>query len=448
MLIDKPLPFALAIGTFAGLALFALHPNQSVQLEGEIAMLEPSLALQRLDAATNVEMHRNLALTHAALALEAGEFDVTRTVLRKLKMEVQDTVEIELMLANAGRLSGDPETEMDHLAAAYVLDPSSALRQRLGVAYRTYRQPAKERALLLSVPGDDLTSHEAKRLADLLRQSRQFNSLEALYRVRAIGDGPDADEAKQLYVNHLLESGRSAEAQTQALQWFEASRGDQHILEASIPAFIQWEALDSAMSLAVLAIQAGPKTSYRMIALFLNNGEQDSALAFQQAWLEHVRLIPIEAWPTLLDTAKQSGSLAGLRTALSKTAPKSLAADQLSDVMLQFLRHLGVQSLYPYSAYLRPDVLDTQPLVGAAWAANQSNQMAAVAYLLKASKNEMTEWDWQIWGNVARSLNGSSAYKILLANAPEDSRARSVLQQAFMVRQGQFVQSGSAEKVD
>lgn len=448
MQIDQPLPFALAICAFAGLALFALHPKPSVQLEGEIAMLEPLIALQRLNAAANMGMHRNLALTHAALALEAGEFDVTETVLRKLTMEGQDTVEIELMLASAGRLSGDPESEMDHLAAAYALDPSSALRQRLGLAFRIYRQPAQERALLLSVSGGDLTSHEAKRLADLLRQSRQFNLLATLYRVRAGGDGPDVGETKQLYVNHLLESGRLAEAHTQVLQWFEASRRDQQMLEASIPAFINWGALDGAMSLAILALQVAPKTSYRIIAVFLKNGEQDSALAFQQEWLDHVRLIPSEAWPTLLATAEQSGNLSGLRAALSKTSPDSLAADQLSAVLMQFLRSLGVQSLYPYTAYLRPDVLDTQPLLGAAWAAHQSNQMAAVNYLRKASMGEMTEWDWQIWGNVAHNLNGSFAYQMLLADAPADSRARSVLQQAFMVKQDQSAQTGSAEKAD
>ena len=448
MRIDQPLPFALTICTFAGIALLALHPKPSVQLEGEIAMLEPSVALQRLDAAADIGMPHNLALTHAALALEAGEFDVAGTVLRRLRKDGQDTVEIELMLANSSRLSGDPESQMDHLAAAYALAPSSTLRQQLGLAYRAYRLPAQERALLLSVTGDDLTSHEARRLADLLRQSRQFLPLETLYRSRADGHGPDADEAKQLFINHLLEGGRLTEAQQQAMRWFEASRRDQHMLQTAIPAFVNWGALDEAMSLALSALQVAPKTSYQLIAVFLDSGQQDSALAFQQAWLEHMRTIPNEAWPTLLDIAERTGNLAGLRMALSRTPPDSLPADQLSAAMLQFLRYQGLQALYPYSDYLRQDVLKRQPLIGAAWAASQSNQMEAAGFLIDSAKGGMTAWDWLIWGNVADSLRGSSAYQMLLANAPAESRARSVLEPAFMAKQEPPEQMGSADRGD
>ena len=80
--------------------------------------MEPSVALQRLDAADDIDIQPNLALTYAALAIEAGEFDVAKTVLTRLQSQGQDTPEIELMLANAARLSGNPKSEMDHLAAA------------------------------------------------------------------------------------------------------------------------------------------------------------------------------------------------------------------------------------------------------------------------------------------------------------------------------------------
>lgn len=437
MQIDHPLPFALAVCTFAGFALFALHPKPSVQLEGEIAMLPPSVALQRLNAANDIDIPRNLALTHAALALEAGEFDVAKTVLRRLRTAGQDTVEIELMLANVSRLSRDTVGQLGHLSAAYALDPSVALRQQLGLAYRADRLPEQERALLMSVPGGELTSHEARRLADLLRQSRQFNALETLYRNRAEGHGPDADEAKQLFIYYLLESSRHAEAQHYAMRWFEASRNDQHMLKTAIPAFVNWGAQDEAMSLALSAIQVAPMTSYQLIAVFLDGGQQDSALAFQRAWLAVNRTIPAEAWPTLVDIAERTGSLAGLRLALSKTSPDALPTELLSEVLLQFLRYQGSQSLYPYAAYMRQDVLQLQPLIGAAWAAGQSNQIEAAALLIKAAKTEMTEWDWLIWGDVANSLKGSSAYQTLLANAPIESRARSVLESAFMAKPDQ-----------
>lgn len=448
MRIDQPLPFALTICTFAGIALYALHPKPSVQLEGEIAMLEPSVALRRLDAAADTEIQRNLALTHAALAIEAGEFDVAASVLRKLRDAGQDTVEIEMMLANAGRLSGDPASQMGHLAAAYDLAPSSALRQQLGLAYRINRFPAQERALLLAIDSRDLTSYEASRLADLLRQARQFDVLENLYRKRADGDGPDADEAKQLFIIHLLENGRSAEAQIQALRWFEASRRDQHMLQTAIPAFVNWGALDEAMSLALSSLRAAPKTSYQLIAVFLDSGQQNSAITFQQAWLEKIPTVPSEAWPTLLDIAERTGNLAGLRIALSKTPADALPTAQLSKALLQFLRYQGVQALYPFSEYLRKDVLKDQPLIGAAWAAGQSNQIEAAAFLIESAKGEMTDWDWMIWGNIAKSLQGSSAYQILLANAPAESRARSVLLSAFMAKREQPEQAVSEERGD
>ena len=448
MWIDRPLPFALMICGFAGIALFALHPKAGVQLEGEIAMLEPSVALQRLNASadTGIEIERNLALTHAALAIEAGDLAMAETVLRRIRTAGQGTVEIELMLANVSRLSGDPVGQIDHLAAAYALVPTARLRQQLGLAYRAHRLTEQERALLISVDSGDLTSHEARRFADLLRQSRLFGPLESLYRSRADGDGPDADEAKQLFMYFLLESGRLAEAQQNAMRWFETSGRDQAKLQTAIPAFINWGALDQAMTLAVSVLRVAPRTSYPLIAVFLDNGQQNSALNFQQAWLDQMRDIPIDAWTTLLDIAERTGNLAGLRMALSKTPPDRLQADHLSQAMLLFLRYQGRQALYPYSAYLRKDVLERRPLIGAAWSANQSNQMDAAAFLIAAALGEMTEWDWLIWGSIAETLKGSSAYQMLLANVPAESRARSVLQSAFMGRQEQLDPSGSVDR--
>ena len=448
MRFDQPLPFALAICTFAGLALALLHPKPSVRIEGEIAMMEPTVALQRLDAADDIDIQPNLALTYAALAIEAGEFDVAKTVLTRLQSQGQDTPEIELMLANAARLSGNPKSEMDHLAAAYAITPTVTLRQQLGLAYRADRQPAQERALLLSVSGVDLTSHESRRLADLLRQSRQFVLLEALYLDRADGDGPDADDAKQLFINHLLEGGRLTEAHQHAMRWFAASRQDQHMLQTAIPAFLNWGALDEAMSLALSGLQAAPTKAYQLIVVFLDTGQQGSALAFQQAWLDHNGAIPPEAWPVLIDIAERTGYLAGLRTAISKTAPEALPADTISAVMLQFLRYQGPASLYPFSAYLRRDVLQHQPLIGAAWAADQSNQINSAAFLIAAAKGEMTEWDWLIWGNIAATLKGSSAYQTLLTGAPAQSRASSALQLGFMAIRKQPVPPLSAGKGD
>ena len=430
MRIDHPALVALTLCSFAGLAFLALHPKPSLQLEGEIAMLEPAVALQRLDAATNVDFDRNLALTHAALALDAGEFAVAEQVLLRILAQGQDSPEIELLFANASRLSADPKGETVHLAAAYALAPSSALRQQLGLAYRNQRQPAPERALLLAVAGEDLTSYEAARLADLLRQDRQFAALENLYRRRADGAGPDADAAKQLVVNVLLESGRLTEAQQLAMHWFEASGRDQHILQTAIPAFVNWDALDGAMALALSALQVAPQASYQLITVFLNGGHQDRAFEFQKAWLNSTPSIPLEAWPTLIDTVERSGNLDGLRAALAKTPPDALPADLLAAVLVQFLRYQGVQSLYPQAAYLRPDVMQQQPLIGAAWAASQGNQLDAAAFLIAASKRQQSAWDWQIWGNVATSLKGTPAFQVLLANAPAESEARMKLERA------------------
>lgn len=432
MRIDHPALVAVMLCSFAGLALLALHPKQSLQLEGEIAMLEPAVALQRLDAASDIDFDRNLALTHAALAIDAGEFQVAKKVLRQIQTNGQDSPEIEMMLANASRYSPNPKAETDHIAAAYALAPSSLLRQRLGLAYRAHRMPAQERLLLLSVAGEDLTSHEAARLADLLRQDRQFERLEKLYLSRADGDGPDADTAKQSVVNLMLESGRLTEAQMLAMHWFDAAGRDQQILQTAIPAFVNWGALDGAMAMALSALQVAPSTSYQLILVFLDGEHQDRAFEFQKAFIESLLIVPEEAWPTLVETAERTGNLAGLRLALLKTSPAALSNDQLAAVLMQFLRYQGVQSLYPLAGYLRPDVMKGQPLLGAAWAGSHGNQLEAAAFLADASKRDLTAWDWQIWGDVAKSLRGSSAYQMLLADTPPESQARSLLQAAFM----------------
>ena len=51
-----------------------------------------------------------------------------------------------------------------------------------------------------------------------------------------------------------------------------------------------------------------------------------------------------------------------------------------------------------------------------------------------AGAGDLTEWDWQIWGNIAASLNGSPAYQKLLAASHLEIRARTFLEMSFMAR--------------
>lgn len=433
MRIDHPFLIVLILCAFAGITAMLLQPKPGVQLEGEIAMLEPAEALKQLDATLGkVDFQRNLVLTHAALALDAGEFSVVQNVLRAQGGDGTDSVEIASMLAEASRLSGDPAGEIVHLAAAYALDPSATIRQKLGLAYRTNRQIERERELLQSVSAEDLTSFEARRLADLLRQNSDFVALESLYHHRADGDGPNADEAKQLLINFDLEAGRPQDALRRALVWFNSSDRDRHILQTVVPAFVNWDALDEAMSLALAMLDVSPASAYVLITVFLDGGHQDRAFAFQAKWLEKVQAIPNDAWPTLIDTAKRTGNLGGLRSALAMSQPERLSAEQLSRVLIIFLRYQGIEALFPYAAYLRPDVLTHQPLIAAAWAASQGNQVAATGFLLDAQKGELTDWDWNIWGYIAGRMQGSPAYQSLLAKVPAEGRARSLLTAAFM----------------
>ena len=445
MRIDHPLPIALALSCFAGLSFVLLHPRPAVQLEGEIAMLAPADALRKLDESPDsVSLQRNLALTHAALALNAGEFAVTRRVLLALKSSGEDSVEIEEMLADASRLAGNSRDEITFLANAYMLEPSQSLRQKLGLAYRERRLPTEERQLLLAVPAEDLTAYEAHRLAQLLRQTRDFPSLERLYRIRAEGDASDANEAKQQLINFELEAGQSQQAQRLALSWFEASRRNQDILKTAIPAFVNWGALDEAMSLAYAVLEISPKGSYPLIIVFLDGGHQDRAFEFQSAWLARMEAVPDETWPILIDVAERTGNLAGLRLAMSRTSPGKLPADIQARVLLQFLRYQTVQALYPYAAYMRKDVLLAQPLIGAAWSAFQGNQSEAAVYLALAQKQEMTDWDWLIWDQLAKTMRGTPAYQILLGTVAPGSRAQSVLETAFMAKVDPSVQAGLA----
>ena len=443
-----PLTIALTLGALGAMTLLALNPKPGIHLEGEVAMLEPSVALQRLNQSEDVAVQRNLVLTHAALALDAGDFGMAGRVLQRLGDTEKAPAEIELMMAEASRLSGDAAAEADHLAAAYARTPTSVLRQQLGLSLREIRAPLRERALLMSVDPSSLTSHEARRLADLLRKDRQFAGLESLYRARAFGDGPDADTAKQHLITLLLESGRMEAAEHETLRWFEAADRDQHILETALPAFVNWGALDGAMRLALSVLQVAPKSSFRLILVFLDGGHPDRALAFQQAWIAQSRSIPAESWPTLISVAERTGILDGLRASLAMTSPDGLSPDIIASAMLQFLRYQGVRALYAQAAFLRPDVLRHQPLIGAAWAADQGNQIEAVTYLHQAATKELSTWDLQIWGNIAASLRGSRASQALLSEMPVNSNAGSVLAMAFMDRRMPQDRPESAGKGD
>lgn len=429
---DHPLPVVLALFAFAGLAVAVLHPRPAVRLEGEVAMLQPAEALQELDAAAeDIRFGRNLALTHAALALDAGEFATARTELQRLVDDGEDTIEVQQMMADAERLSGHPQDELPHLAAAYALNPTTALRQQLGLAYRNARLAGNERALLMSVPAPSLTVPEAHRLAGLLREARDFTALEQLYRARAELVGPEADAAKQSLINFELEAGRPQTALSLAMHWFAASGQDQRVLQTAIPAFINWGAPDAAMSLALSVLKVSPDTSYALIPVFLDGGRQDGAFVFQRAWLNSVRKVPDAAWPILIDSAERTGNLEGLRAAFAKSPPGALAADQLGKALLQVLRYQGIDALLPYRAYLRPDVVASQPLIGAAWAARQGDQSQAADLLLRARGSGLSEWDWNIWTQIAAGLRGSPAYPMLFAGTAGDDRAQSVLATAF-----------------
>jgi hypothetical protein len=169
---------------------------------------------------------------------------------------------------------------------------------------------------------------------------------------------------------------------------------------------------------------------------------------FQTAWLNRVQAIPDDAWPILLDTVERTGNLAGLQAALGMSAPNKLSAEVLSQALILFLRYRGVQALFPYAAYLRPDVLARQPLIAAAWSASQGDQPAAAGFLLDAQRDDLTDWDWNIWGYIAGTMRGSPAYRSLLVSVPAGGRARPLLTAAFTAQEPTLSEAGSADRAD
>ena len=414
-------------------AVFYLLPSATVRFEGELAMMAPEEALARLNAEERkMAFSDNLILTHATLALYAGDMATAKRALNRLTHVKTLTASVQEDLAEVARIEGNLTTAIRHLQAAYDFAPTPELRERLGLWHRTTRDRAAEIRVLQSVSPKRLSDSEVERLASLLTSTRRLNELEALYRVIAGGETALADRFKERLVDYLVETGRANDAVTAAVDWFEAADHDQLPLDIAVPVLIARGEIGSATELAILAVQYAPQTSHTMILKFTRSGHRAIALDLQRRTLSQRRDISVAHWDSLVEVTELTGDLRGLRVAMAIAGRQ--APDQvLIAVLTQFLRYQGAAALTPYRAYLTPELLDDAPLIGAAWSMQGDQAGPAYDYLLAAAERQMIDWDRNIWLATANKLRGTKVFAALLGWAVRDPHLVAALRREFIV---------------
>ncbi|MGO4914809.1 tetratricopeptide repeat protein [Pseudogemmobacter sp. W21_MBD1_M6] len=430
--------YVLMLSGFCALAVLAilfLLPSPTVRFEGELAMMEPDDALVRLNRASDAtEFSDNLSLTHADLAMMSGDMATARRALVRLSGVKPLTALVQDDLAEIARINGDLSGAITHLTAAYADTPTPERRKALGLYHRIGQNKAAEITVLQSVPPRRLSDWEVIRLADLLSSTRQFEPLEALYRVVAAGETKVADAFKMRLVDFLVETGRPDDAAAVALIWYRDADYDQAPLDIAVPVLIGRGAIAQAAALALRALQSSPDTGHSMILTFAKSGHRAIALELQRRNLARSLVVSNEEWATYTVMAEMTGDLRGLRQALSSRTQSRIEEDVLIPVLMQFLRYQGAGALTPYRALLTPALLRKAPLIGAAWARAHHRTAEAYADLVSAAQQPLSDWDKDIWVYTANTLRGTDAFAGLLGGAVQDPRLLDALRGSFIAR--------------
>lgn len=425
----------LGFCSLAVLAILFLLPSATVRFEGELAMMEPDDALDRLNTVSQVvEFSDNLNLTHARLAMMSGDMGTARHALNSLGGVKALTALVQDNLAEASRIDGDLAGAITHLTAAYADTPTPERRKALGLYHRIGKDTDAEIRVLQSVPPKRLTDWEVIRLAELLSSTRRFDLLEALYRVVAAGETQVADVFKMRLVDYLVETGRAGAAVDVALVWYRVADYDQRPLDIAVPVLIGRGAITQAAALALRALQSSPATSHRMILTFAKSGHRAIALDLQQRNLARSPAPSVAEWATYTAMAEMTGDLRGLRQALSVAMQSKIDEDVLIPVLMQFLRYQGAGALTPYRGLLTPSLLRKSPLIGAAWASARHHTALAYADLIRAAEHPLSDWDKDIWIHTANTLRGTDAFAGLIGGEVQDPRLLTALQGGFVAR--------------
>lgn len=404
----------LCSGVVAGLV--ALRPAPEIRFEAGLAQLEPDAALLQLHEAQGViTFTDNLELLYGRLLLADGDLEAARQSILRLLARSPSTVTALDMLAEIEMIKGDLPRAIVALRRAYHVEPSPDRRSRLAGWYGVLRMADAERALLASVAPATLSRHEVDRLSLLLIDAGRIDEYEDLLALLADGEGLDHLVFKRRWLEHLIESGRPADAVTMASQW--AHRPDAAaVLEASIQALIGRGAIDAAIRLAREGFVVAPDDGHVALPALARSGHGGVARMLQAEWLASRESLSAADWATLTAIAESTGDLAGLHEAfVSGKGP--IGAEATADALMQFLRYRGAQALLPYRSLLDGPVTDHAPLLGAAWAMWRGDRAVGYDNLLAAAQQPLSDWDQLIWMSLAEGLRGTPLHRQLLVGA-------------------------------
>lgn len=428
--------YLVFLASFCALALTAilsLRPTDAIRLEGSLAELTPEAALEALDsAAGKIEFNENLALIYSRLALGSGDIAKARAALAHGGEAGGLNALGEEQLSEVARISGNMRLATTHLRRAYQKEPTADRRLTLGLWYRLQRDRLGEIRTLQSVPLDALTEWEVERLAQLLLQGGQVAEVEVLYADAAEFEGEAADVFKTRLIDLLAETGRLDATMTVTLRWFADAKPDPRALEIAIPVLLDRGAVGEAYALARHAQDEAPHTSHVLLPLFARSGHRAIVLDLQQRWLRRATQISAAEWATLTDLAARSGDLRGLRDALVVSSGRAVEAKALEQVFLQFLRFEGPEGLVSYHRFWTADLMASAPLVAAAVSGLGGRPDLAYGHLRAAARQNMIDWDRDIWLATARHLQGTDAYRRLMSDPTIEGGLRAALAGPFI----------------
>ena len=437
---------ALILCCGVGAGLVAMRPSSEVRFEARLAQLEPDAALLKLHEAQGViTFSDNLELLYARLLLADGDLEGARQSVMRLLARSPFSVATLDMLAEIEMVGGDLPRAIVALRSAYNAEPSAERRSRLAGWYGALRMTDAECALLASVTPTVLSRPENDRLSLLLIKTGRVSEYQDLLSGLAEGDGPDHLVFKRRWLEHLVESGRPADAVTAASRWANGPNAAA-VLETSIQALIGRGAINAAIRLARIGFAIAPADGHVALPALARSGHGGVARMLQAEWLAHRQRLSADDWGTLTAVTESTGDLNGLHAAFA--SGKGLASPEATaDALMQVLRYRGPEALLPYRGLLERSVTDHAPLLGAAWAMWRGDRVTGYHHMLSAAQQPLSNWDQLIWMSLAEGLQGTPFYRQLLAGAIDHPGLRQRLRDSVIpARQLDVSATGSVQK--
>jgi len=429
--------YPLIFGLFCTMAIVAtilLRPDPRVQFEAEVMHLKPEEALVLLDRfADERAYHDTLKLTHARLALDAGDLDHARQSFSELLSAEKPSPDILDYLSEIALLENELSEAAELAGRAQDIRPTDARRQRLGYWYRLLKNEEAEMAVLSMVTPEVLTQWEVMRLGQLYLHRDDDAAYERLLVGLANSRREDSVKFQQRLIQFYIATDQFEAAKRTAFERYAKMDHDTALVQFTLAGLIEKGAIDPAQALAIGVLRDDPGVGHTLVAPFSRAGHGGIARFLQGSWLASADTLTAEQWTALSDFAEMTGDLSGLRRALVRLGPGS--AEQIpGTVFMQFVRYGGARALVPFRPYLTPEVLKENPLVAAAWSGWTNDPGMTYTHLVHAAGLSLSDCDRSIWMSIAEGLKGTRYFSNLLAGAAADPQLRTMLR-ATIIRE-------------